>query len=408
MPTSHAPSHREPGMHESQVSLPVADWLDAADLNENPYGAYQRLREQYPVTWVPSINRVLISRYEDCLFGERNPDLFSADIKGALMIQALNGKPMLRKDDPEHSIERNAINPTLRPRKITEVWQEKFRDNARKFADLLEDLGGDADLNLDYAAPVASKNLIDLLGFRDVREADLNRWSLDFIAGSGNVLDLDEIWERCEKSRDEVDAVLDELIPHLQKHPDDSITSMLLTSGMPDANVRANVKLTISGGMNEPQHMVTNMVWALEGHPDQKRHVLADPSLWPGVFNETVRWLSPIGMLPRQATADINMNGTVIPKGSSVGFLVASACRDDAVYELADQFNIHRRGAPHLGFGSGIHMCAGRRVAELSIGKIAVPYLYERFPSLRLDSQRRETWAGWVFRGMTSLPVQWD
>ena len=51
--------------------------------------------------------------------------------------------------------------------------------------------------------------------------------------------------------------------------------SAFANSGLPFDNVAANVKLTISGGMNEPQHMVTNIVWALSQHPEQLEQVLA-------------------------------------------------------------------------------------------------------------------------------------
>ena len=52
-------------------------------------------------------------------------------------------------------------------------------------------------------------------------------------------------------------------------------------------------------------------------------------------------------------------------------------------------------------------MCAGRWAAKTSIGELAVPMLYERFPDLRVDERRATTWDGWVFRGLTSLPVTW-
>ena len=117
----------------------------------------------------------------------------------------------------------------------------------------------------------------------------------------GNVLDDPAIWARCDASTAEADALLAELIPFYRRNPDASLVSALANSGLPAQNVAANIKLTISGGMNEPQHMVTNMVWALSRHPAQREAVLADPALWAAAFDETVRWQSPIGMYPRQS-----------------------------------------------------------------------------------------------------------
>jgi cytochrome P450 len=300
------------------------------------------------------------------------------------------------------------VNPVLRPKNLSQTWAPVFERNARRYLDVLADKGPDqADLNRDYAAPVASQNLIDLLGLRDVAVEDMRRWSHAFIAGTGNLLDDAGIWARCDAAQAELDALLAELVPFYRRHPDASITSALANSGLPDDNVASNIKLTISGGMNEPQHMVTNMVWALDRHPEQRAAVLADPSLWPAVFDEAVRWLSPIGMYPRETTRAVVLDGVELPAGAPLGVVVGSANRDEAHFANAAAFDIFRPKQAHLAFGSGVHLCAGHWAAKISIGQTAVPLLYERFPGLRTDPARAEAWDGWVFRGLTSLPVTW-
>ena len=47
-------------------------------------------------------------------------------------------------------------------------------------------------------------------------------------------------------------------------------------------------------------------------------------------------------------------------------------------------------------------------ISRISVGEIAVPLLYDRLPALRTDPRRPEDWYGWVFRGLTSLPVTWE
>jgi len=229
------------------------------------------------------------------------------------------------------------------------------------------------------------------------------------LAGMGNVLDDQSIWDRCDASTAEADALLKELIPYYRQNPDASMVSAFANSGLPTSNVAANVKLTISGGMNEPQHMVTNMVWALSSHHEQRAQVLADPSLWASVFDEAVRWQSPIGMYPRQTTRETVLEGVRIPAGAGIGVVVASANHDAAHFGAsAADFDIHRPKRPHLAFGSGVHLCAGHWAAKTSIGQIAVPMAYKRFPGLRVDERRNESWDGWVFRGLTGLPVTWN
>ena len=389
---------------------PVADWVDVATLAADPYPTYARLRAESPVAWVPQLNKFLVTSYVGCHMVEQDQETFSANVSGATMTRAIGAQPMLRKDDPEHSVDRAPVNPVLRPKSIKEVWGPVFERNAETYLQKIAELGPEeADLNRDYAAPVASQNLIDLLGLKDVSVEQVRGWSHDFIAGMGNVLNDQSIWDRCDAATAEADRLLEELIPYYRQNPDSSMVSAFANSGLPTSNVAANVKLTISGGMNEPQHMVTNMVWALSNHAGQREQVLGDPALWASLFDEAVRWQSPIGMYPRETTRVTVLEGVRIPAGAGIGVVVASANRDAAHFGAsAAEFDINRPKRPHLAFGSGVHLCAGHWAAKASIGQIAVPMAYKRFPGLRVDERRNESWDGWLFRGLTSLPVTWN
>ncbi|HEY4536669.1 MAG TPA: cytochrome P450 [Enteractinococcus sp.] len=394
----------------TSLDIPIADWFDPVEAMRDPYPQYQQLRALGPVVYAPAVGRVFITTHAAVSDAEHHPEIFSSYSETNLtMMRAIGARPMLRKDDPEHAQERKAINPTLRPKAIKNIWSPKFEQTVEYWLQRLIDIGPDhADVNKDFAAPIASQNLIDLLGFPDtVDVTDMARWSIDFIAGTGNLLDDEEIWRRCDASREEVDAILDELIPRLRSNPDGSITSHLLEVGLPEDIVRANVKLSISGGMNEPQHMISNMVWALSEHPEQRDRLLNGTAQWSAAFEETARWQSPIGMVPREIAVNTEFYGVQLTKGTNVGLLLASANRDPEVFDHADDFDITRPSRGHLAFGSGVHLCAGRWVAKNAIADHALPRLYERIPNLRLDAQRPAVWDGWVFRGLTDLPVTW-
>lgn len=392
------------------LRAPIADWFDPKEAMVDPYPLYERLRELAPVVYAPAVERYFLTTHAAVTYAEQHPLEFSSHAEqNVTMIRALGGRPMLRKDDPDHSVDRSAINPTLRPKAISNTWSPLFEQNVDTWLDYIVDMGPNkADINRDFAAPVASKNLIDILGFpADTPVDDMRRWSTDYIAGIGNLLDDEDIWRRCEASQNEVNSILDDLLPYLRRNPNSSIVSHLLEVGLPEDVVRANIHLTISGGMNEPQHMITNIVWALSTHASQLTDVLSGDVSWGDVFEETVRWQSPIGMIPRELREDTEVEGIHLPMGSNLGLLLASANRDDAVFPHANQFDVHRRSRGHLGFGSGIHMCAGRWAAKDAISVHALPKLYERLPQLQIDADRPLTWDGWVFRGVTALPCTW-
>ncbi|MFE4664644.1 cytochrome P450 [Streptomyces sp. NPDC056716] len=393
------------------TAAPIAEWVDPRAMLRDPYTTYDRLRAMGPVVKVPALDRYLAVSFEACRLIEADQATYSAAVSGsgATLVRALGARSMLRKDDPEHAAERGAVNPVLRPRNIRETWLPRFERSAERYlTELLERGPDDADLNRDYAAPLAARNLLDMLGLHGAIPAEMHRWSHAFIAGIGNLHDDPEIWARCDTAQREVDGLLDGLIPHYRAHPDMTMISALANAGLDEDDIRANVKLVISGGMNEPQHMITNLVWALSAHPEQRDRVLADPRLWPVVFDETVRWLSPIGMYPRQTTRDVVLEGVEIPAGALLGVVVGSANRDPSVFHRAHTYDIARLKRPHLGFGSGVHLCAGHWAARISVGESGVPLLYRRLPGLRTDPRRQEEWVGWVFRGLTSLPVTWD
>src|SRR5260370_30302713 len=97
-----------------------------------------------------------------------------------------------------------------------------------------------------------------------------------------------------------IDAAIDDMIPVLTKHPNRAILSGLPAAGQPMQSVRANVKLAISGGQNEPRDAISGTIWALLTHPDQLALVRDGKAKWLDVFEEYARWIAPIGMSPRR------------------------------------------------------------------------------------------------------------
>ncbi|WP_136609395.1 cytochrome P450 [Sinomonas albida] len=400
------PLSASPPVHAGEHAAPVADWVRIEDLYTNPYPIYRRLREEAPVAWVPSVGRYLVTRYADCHWIEQDAETFSANEDGSLMKRAM-GHSMLRKDDPEHQVDRAAYGPVLRPKAIKETWTAIFEKNAEKYLDAFEAQGSGADLHLGFAAPFAAENLREIMGFRNATKDDMQRWSQTMIDGTGNYADDPEVWAKSAASSAEVDAAIDELVPVLRADPDATLLSAVVGAGLPLEAIRANMKMTIGGGLNEPRDVLGTAAWALLSSPGQLAQVLADPALWATAFEEAVRWVAPIGMYPRQTTREVALGGATLPRGARIGVVLGAANRDPEQFDDPETYNINREKKPHLAFGGGAHFCAGTWVARTSVANVALPRLFERFPQLRLaDRPARE--GGWVFRGMLELPVAWN
>ena len=395
-----------PAAETDAREAPVADWVTIPDLYRDPFPIYRRMREEAPVHWVPAVNRYMVTSYAACHTIEQDAETFSANETGSLMKRSM-GHSMLRKDDPEHRTERDSYGSTLRPGTIKNHWKTLFEANNEKYLAELEAKGPGADFVWDYAAPYAAENLRLICGFHNATQEDLQRWSQTMIDGTGNYADDPEVWAKSAQSSAEVDAAIDEMLPYFRDNPDHSLLSGLSSMPIPLESIRANLKMTIGGGLNEPRDVLATTVWALLSNPGQLDAVKADPKLCATAFEESVRWVAPIGMYPREATRDTILEGVRLPQGARIGVVLGAANRDPSVFEDPEMYNIHRPKKPHLGFGGGAHFCAGTWVARAQVAQVAMPALFARFPQLRLDPASETVDAGWVFRGMVKMPVVW-
>lgn len=394
---------------DTSVVAPVADWVTVDELVKDPYPTYERLRRESPVAYVPQIDRYLITSFRECFDAEMDQETFSAHerVERSPFLRAI-GRPMLRKDDPQHKIERNAIGPALRPIAIKKHWASVFRDNAVKHISKMRDLGPGADLFKHFAVPYAADNLSAVIGFDDVAHEDMRNWSHTLIRGASNVTNDPAVWDETDLVCDEIDAAVERVLRKPGDPESASLISAMLRAGRPEDELRANVRLTISGGMNEPSHVIASAVWALSAYPRQRDLVFSGKRTFKDAFEETARLHSPVGMYPRRTTRDVEVGGVTIPEGATASLVVASANRDETQFDRPDAFDLDRESVAHLAFGNGTHICAGNWVARSMVGEIGLPALYEELPNLTVEDPDSITFRGWVFRGATALPVVWD
>src|SRR6185295_18261679 len=146
----------------------------------------------------------------------------------------------------------------------------------------------------------------------NIRYQEMDAWSQAMIDGIANYAGDAAIEARCRAAVAGIDAAITDMLPVVRKAPNHSLLSVMIHGGMPEANVRHNIKLTISGGQNEPRKAIAGCIWALLTHPDQFALVRADKVTWLAVFEEFARWISPIGMTPRRIAKAWLVNGVTL------------------------------------------------------------------------------------------------
>jgi hypothetical protein len=237
---------------------------------------------------------------------------------------------------------------------------------------------------------------------------DMDAWSQAMIDGIANYSGNKQIEARCHAATAGIDAAIDDMVPVVTKHPNTSILSVLLAAGQPMESIRANIKLAISGGQNEPRDAISGTVWALLTHPDQLALLRDGKSKWLDAFEEYARWIAPIGMSPRRVARPWSYGGVDFEPEDRVFFMFGSANRDEACFPDPDRFDITRNTAKSIAFGAGPHYCAGAFASRAMVADVALPSLFKQLRNLRLDQSEPVRIGGWAFRGLLNLPVIWD
>ena len=380
--------------------------VDPAVFWANPYPLLAEMRATTPICFVPELGATLITRRDDIHVCEKNVAVFSSDQPGGLM-NVLMGHNMMRKDGEEHRQERFVYYPTISPRKVEQVWAVLFEQLTDAMLDNFEK-SGSTDLVPDYATAVSGEALKAVTGLTQVRFQDLNAWSQAMIDGVSNYTGNPELESRCHDATAAIDAAISERLPEVKQEPDYSLLSVMTEAGMTEDMVRANIKLTISGGQNEPRDAIAGAIWALLTHPDQLALALSGEVSWLQVFEEYCRWIAPIGMSPRRVAVEHTYGGVVFEPEERVFLMFSSANRDVEHFRDADRFDVTRDTTASLHFGAGPHFCAGAAASRSLVGDVALPKVFHRLEDLRLDaSEPPVEFGGWAFRGPLSLPVVW-
>jgi cytochrome P450 len=400
---------------------PQVDLFDPV-FKADPYPTYARLRSSAPVhrATMPDGRGVwLITRYEDVLAVLKD-ERFVKDWRSALAPEQLAEIPpipevmkplsrnMLDTDPPDHERLRALVSKAFTPRLI-ERMRPRVQAIADGLLDAVQDSGG-MDLIDDYAFPLPITVIAELLGVPAEDRNNFREWSDAAVSGNASQEYLEEI-----------------LIPHMQaftdylralfeeKHanPRDDLVSALVQAEevgdkLSEDELLGMVFLLLVAGHETTVNLIGNGVLALLQHPDQLRKLKDDPSLIKPAVEELLRYDGPVETsTERFAREDVDMGGTVIPRGEMVLVVLAAADHDPERFSDPDDLDITRTDNRHLAFGKGIHHCLGAPLARME-GQIAISTLLRRMPNLRLKgSSESLSWRlGMILRGLRGLPVE--
>lgn len=420
------------GEHASSFDLTHPIDLTGAAFSRHKYALYPRLLEEAPVYIAKiSILKVhLISRYADCRDvlsdarfvrnrarakagkaageptskGSVNP--FPFPLPKAVTALA---KSMIVEDDPEHRRLRDLVNKAFTLRAV-----DRLSDRVETLSsDLLDRLERKRrfDLVEDYARPIPTRVIAEMMGIRSDQTAELQRGLgvlTKGLSGFGLVRTL--LWDLRRTSK-----FIRRLVDEKRREPRDDILSALILveeggDRLSEDELVAMAFLLMIAGFETTLHLITNSVRHLLEVPEEAERLRAEPSLWESAVEELIRFRGPIhGTKLMYPTEDVQLQGVLIRQGTPVMPLLGAANFDPRAFDHPERFEITRDPNHHLGFGFGSHFCLGRRLAQMET-RIALKNLVDRAPNLRLDidPERLELARTPGWHRYLSLPVALD
>ncbi|QIK74167.1 cytochrome P450 [Nocardioides piscis] len=315
---------------------------------------------------------------------------------------------LLVTEPPDHTRYRKLVMRVFTRRAV-----QKLTDRTQEVADrLLDDLEGRGGRQVDlveaYCSQLPLTIIAEILG---VPEEDRPR-VLEFGEAAAPSLDLGLDYAQHRRVRAGLQAFDQWLTVHLdnlRRNPGDNLLSELVAvrdedGGLDELELKATAGLVLAAGFETTVNLLSNGIALLHDHPEQRKLLEHDPSLWANAVEEVLRVDPPVLLTGRMALRDTVVAGRAVSAGSMVTTVLAGANRDPEVFDDPMTFDVARPNArDHISFSAGRHHCLGAALARME-GEIGLRSLWERYPDLRLlpGAQRRTTR---LLRGFETQPA---
>ena len=309
---------------------------------------------------------------------------------------------LLALDPPEHSRVRRMLTPEFTVRRMRRL-EPRIHEIVDEHLDAMQRTGPPSDLVADFALPVPSLVICELLG---VPYAD----RAEFQARTSRQLDLSLPVEERFRLAQESRAYMSELVGRAQARPGEDMLGMLVREHGDDLSTDELIgiaSLLLIAGHETTANMLGLGTLALLRHPDQLAIVRDEPERVDAAVEELLRWLSIVHSgTAKIATTEVEIAGQRIDAGEFVMLALPAANRDPALRDDPDRLDVTRGAVGHVAFGHGIHHCLGAPLARMEM-RIAFPALFRRFPGLRAVGDEAEFRTFHIIYGLASLQVTW-
>jgi cytochrome P450 len=393
------------------------------EFQQRPFATLAGLRGQAPVTALAQPGWFIVTTMELAREVLTDPGRFSnqvsrrtppppevADEVAAIRARGYPYVPtLLLNDPPEHTRYRKLVQRAFTPRSL--AWMDPLvADVAEELAAGLPD-GGPIDFIEAFSTPLPVWAISRVLGLPDERRDDVRRWTEAATANIGAQLPAQR-WPAVERDLLDYQHSIAAELDARRGNPSDDLLSALVQStteqddGIGTAELVSLTRELMVAGNESTLRLLADIVWRLDGRPDEWERIRTEPDRTERVVEEAVRLASPTAAVLRRVTTDTTLGGVALPAGSTLVISLLSANRDEAIFTDGDRFDPDRPVAQrHLAFGQGVHACIGNVLARME-ARHAVGALARHVESIDVaHSEPLRYLPSLIVRGLAELPV---
>jgi cytochrome P450 len=366
---------------------------------QNPYPKYAYMREHAPV--VPVGPDLWFFLHADCKAILDQTETFLKHPPGP---QTLTG--IFMSDPPRHTRLRELIGPALCTaiQGAPALIEQRVTGTIGTVAPT-----GHMEAVGDYAGPVASGVLYDIVGIPDADRPKVWAWELAILRARGSTQPAIKL--QSDTATAALQFYLEGRVHEYQRTGAGSGLLGLLCRQIGLGLVVEDVYLScadfIAAGHLSNTWLIASAILALLQRPDQLCALRLAPAKIDQAVVELLRYEPPFQLVARYAAYATQIGATEIAAGQRVVGVVGSANRDATVFagdpEILDMDRAD--AGEQLGFGDGIHYCIGAPLARMVV-PAALLALVQRLPGLALDGLPQWQTADPTLRALTSLPLR--
>ncbi|ATQ44626.1 cytochrome P450 [Caulobacter mirabilis] len=324
-------------------------------------------------------------------------------------------RSLVQMDNPDHFAYRRLTQAWFLPQNIRGL-EPRIREIARGFIDRMAAHGDRCDFAKDVAFLFPLHVIMEVLGVPEADEPRMLKLTQELFGSTdpelnrtGKAMDRETGVQAVQATVVDFMTYFNAMTEDRRANPRDDLASVIANGavhGQPLGHLEAMSYYIIAAtaGHDTTSSTTAGALWALAENPDQFRKLKADPSLIPGLVEESIRWVTPVKHFMRTATADTELDGRKIAQGDWMMLCYPSGNRDEAVFDDPFRFDIERSPNKHVAFGYGAHVCLGQHLARMEM-RILWEELLPRLESVELDGTPKRMEAAFVC-GPKSVPIR--